>query len=595
MASFYNIAAQSSVKVSPYAQPDKGEVIDTLSGKIDEDGMVQDNNGDTEGALRFYSNNNFRLPVSLMNDNVTINYRNLFNGYAENDQNFTDYNDYKKCISTNNLYKQYLKDKHDPTYSNIMKYYNGTGDLAKYKIQDFIYLKYYNQIPNNHMITLRRYLMPCNDRMFSLDTTQSLMNTENGYEEEYFAIATAVTYLGEKAGNKLSDILKISYGARYEDKTAQIEELRNSDGGFAEQFKQWGGNENLLKGKGDLNTSNFASGAALNVLAAAKGTTMSDVIRRANAFDGNEFIARYGEEFYGDLNVIDKVKMRSRGLEFTHSFSIVFEYSLKSLKCVNPRVAMIDILSNFTLLTGNYGEFWGGATIFYGTNSIAPQFGNPEYLRKGEYGKYINSLWNDVRTGFEHIQGNGNVLSGIMNIIGLGLGGVLTTLLGSIFGGKVGVPGTAQAPRALLSGEPTGYWHLTIGNPLDPIAMIGNLCVTNTTVELNDILGYDDFPTEIKFTVDFEHGRPRDNAFIQSMFNAGKGRTYTFCNSDIENAYGSIDSMRNFQKYNDEQNNQSLNELYDSNGIPSEGFKNISSSPVSTKNKMKIIGGILNE
>ena len=32
-----------------------------------------------------------------------------------------------------------------------------------------------------------------------------------------------------------------------------------------------------------------------------------------------------------------------------------------------------------------------------------------------------------------------------------------------------------QGLKALLIGDPVGEWHVTIGNPLNPIAMIGNL------------------------------------------------------------------------------------------------------------------------
>ena len=65
---------------------------------------------------------------------------------------------------------------------------------------------------------------------------------------------------------------------------------------------------------------------------------------------------------------------------------------------------------------------------------------------------------------------------------------------------------------------------------------------------VGDALGYDDFPTEIKFTVNLEHCQPRDNAQIENMFNGAKGRFYSFTNGDILNAYKTIDSMQNFQQ-----------------------------------------------
>jgi len=77
-----------------------------------------------------------------------------------------------------------------------------------------------------------------------------------------------------------------------------------------------------------------------------------------------------------------------------------------------------------------------------------------------------------------------------------------------------------------LTGEPVGEWHLVIGNPMNPIAMIGNLICTDIDFEFNDELGADDFPTELTINVKLKHGRPRDKGDIESMFNYGNGRMY---------------------------------------------------------------------
>lgn len=573
---FYFNACEIDAKMSPFSG-----VEDIRTIKVDE--------GENGNNLNYYSSNSERklyAPSSIMNENVAINYRNIYNLYPSfaKHTSFTDYDDYLKCIQKDDANLRWLKDKQNPTYKNIILWYSDdTIDpygLAKYRMQDFIYLKYYNQIPNNYMVTLRRYTRPCVDRMFGLDFPSGITNAVNGNPEGFFALATAVTYMGEKPGNKLSDILKFDYGMNWEDKEAKVETLKNSDGGLAAQLMQTGvrGRTKVTEGMMSAETermmmrrnSTDAIRQALVFSSAVqgKGVSVNDAIASRHAFEGDEFAARYGEEFYGDINVVNKVKMRSRGLTFTNNFSLNFEYSLKSLKCVNPRVAMMDILGNFLILTGNYGNFWGGATLFYGQHSIAPQYGDPELLRKGQYGKYLSSLWNDVKTGFERLKtrndgSEGNIFTAFKNI----LSGSFTDLIGNLLGGNVGVAGTAQAPAALLSGAPSGYWHVTVGNPLDPIAMMGNMAVTKTTVQFNDILGYDDFPTEVKFTVDLEHARPRDNAFIESMFNAGKGRIYSFANKGIEEAMHNINPLENF-KVTADQNKQEMSVKYDNNGVP---------------------------
>ena len=564
MASFYNTACRVDAKMALFQPELQVSVIDDgLQYYVPKEGDEQLN-----------------LPHSIMNENVAINYRTIYNGYPTFDvnNNFTEYDDYKKCMDNDEFYQLYLQDKQNPTYKNILKYYSDKSfdpyGLASYRMQDFIYLKYYNQIPNNYMITLRRYTHPCEDHMFGLDMTAEDVNFLNGYEESHFNIATAVTYLGEKAGNKLSDILKFEYGANYEDKEAQVEMLQNSDGGLAAQMKQkFGIAESFANGtmtKQETGSMGAIAKQAIKIAAITgmRGKSVQEAIAASHRFEGDEFSRVYGQNIYGDVNVINKTKVRSRGLTYSGNFTLNFEYSLKSLKCVNPRVAMMDILSNFLILTGNYGAFWGGETRFYGQKNIAPQFGDPEKLRNGDFKGYFQSLISDVKSGFENIStangGSGSLWDGLKNLAS----GALQGLLGNLLGGNVGVAGTAQAPQALLSGAPTGYWHVTVGNPLDPIAMMGNMAVTKTSVQFNDVLGYDDFPTEIKFTVELEHCMPRDNAAIENMFNGAKGRFYAFTDAGLLNSFADVDNMGAFQERNPDQLNQQVNIDFDKNSRP---------------------------
>lgn len=578
MASFYNTVCNVDAKMALF-QP-------SLQKSVIDDGL-------TYYAPKSKGDGELTMPQSIMNDNVAINYRTIYNGYPsfEKYADFTAYDDYRRCMEAEQTYISFLQDKQNPTYKNILKYYSNKSfdpyGLAIYRMQDFIYLKYYNQIPNNYMITLRRYTHPCEDHMFGLDMSAEDMNKLNGYEESYFNIATAVTYMGEKTGNKLSDILKFEYGANYEEKEAKVEMLQSSDGGLAAQMKQrMGISESFTQGT--MTRQEAGGGGALlkqaikfSALTGMKGKSVQESIAASHRFEGDELGKVYGENIYGDVNVINKTKVRSRGLTYSGNFTLNFEYSLKSLKCVNPRIAMMDILSNFLILTGNYGSFWGGETRFYGQRNIAPQFGDPAKLRNGDFKGYFKSLINDVKSGFESIStsngGSGSLWDGLKNLAS----GALQGLLGNLLGGNVGVAGTAQAPAALLSGEPTGYWHVTIGNPLDPIAMMGNLAVTKTTVQFNEVLGYDDFPTEVKFTVELEHCMPRDNAGIENMFNGAKGRFYSFTDAGLLNTFADIDYMKAFQPRNGSQQSQQRNIDFDSNSRPI------------TMNKLKVIGANL--
>ena len=152
------------------------------------------------------------------------------------------------------------------------------------------------------------------------------------------ALATACTYFGEKPGNKLSDILKFDYGMNWEDKEAKVETLKNSDGGLAEQLKQNGVrqrqkvSESMMSATTDRMgmrrnaTDSIRQAMVFSASVQGKGVGAGEANAMMHSYDGFEFGARYGEEFYGDVNVINKVKMRSRGLTFTNNFTLNFNF-----------------------------------------------------------------------------------------------------------------------------------------------------------------------------------------------------------------------------------------------------------------------------
>lgn len=468
-------------------------------------------------------------PKSIMNAYAAVNYHNIFSDYTPFHD--TDHakmmDDFQRNAHTGDAWQDlYIQDRKNPTIQNIIKWYNVNDPygLRSYSYSDFIYLKWLNQIPLNRLITLRRYPMPTVDKMFSIGEATEYDTQLLGVNKGYGAMATAVTFASKECDNDLSNILKFNYGMKWEDKQADVDTIEK-DTGLRSQ----------LEGKNCFGADNKILRSAYVAMAtAAKGYTSEQVFAKLHGFQGDPVIQKYGTGVLGPINAIDSVKIRGRGLTFSQSFQLNFDYELKSLKYINPRVAMMDILANFLMLTGNYGNFWGGMTRYHTPQGqIAPMFGNLDELRAGNYYAYACSLCNDVKEGFKTItnqKGAANVdfsfdkiWEGLKNIGNNAIGNAIGKLLAKFSGGEVG---NAKCTQALLKGDPTGYWHLTIGNPLDPICTIGNLCVTGVEVSFTDELGWDDFPTGVRFTVSLEHGQPRDIGSIQSMFNAGGGRIY---------------------------------------------------------------------
>jgi hypothetical protein len=191
----------------------------------------------------------------------------------------------------------------------------------------------------------------------------------------------------------------------------------------------------------------------------------------------------------------------------------------------------MDTLSNILALTYNTAPFWGGATRFSGSGSTGKPFGDMSKLASGDYAGYLGSIADTLSSmggnfmdqlkktasnlksgaGLNKIMGDSSILENIV-------GGGLMKLLGGPSGGDV--------IKAFLTGDPTGQWHVTIGNPMNPIMVCGNLTLHDTEVSFEGPLGFEGFPTKMKVDIILKPGRPRDKTEIESMFNAGRGRMY---------------------------------------------------------------------
>ena len=459
------------------------------------------------------------IPRSIFNRYALFNFRGLHGGLTGG-KPFTDFKDSPDNATMGG------SDSKNVSIAKLIEYFNTNYPRIGYTAQDFLYCKYYKQIPVNHLVTLRRFPTPVNDNIFDLkmdiagkdpDTPRAAENVD----ATQTAGVTAITYLGEKAGNKLDDILTMSYGLNYKEVKSEMEDISSGDGGYTSQpfYSKMGG---VGKATAD----------------AFKGISSRQKFAAQNMSTGDKLGTTYANFVIGPVNVIDSTQIRDRGMKFSNDLKLNFEYELKSLNYVNPKIAMIDIISNMLTMTYNNGQFFGGGQRYYGSaGAVASQFGDINKLKQGDFSGYIGSVVTDVETGFKSVfgdsNGNVNAESGIEGLLKVG-----KTLLGNMLGGflsdNVGAVSGTQASKALISAEPTGDWHVTVGNPLNPIVTMGNMYCDNSTMTLGHGLGYDDFPMEVKFEIDLKHGKPRDKGDIENMFNAGRGRIYTSAKGEAD-------------------------------------------------------------
>lgn len=390
----------------------------------------------------------------------------------------------------------------NPTVTQIIEI---TGKVEgnygyRYNYSDFALTRFYGKIPNNQLITLRRFAYPVADDIITPKQLSADGKIEDVQQPD---IARAVTWLGEATGNSIAEILKFSHGFPWKTATADVQTITAQTKGASGSF----GNM--------VNNSKFLSAAAN--AAKGKGAVESSASKQNEGYDA--FSDTYPNHVFGPLNVIRDTLVREKGLKFEQSFQLKFEYELKSFEGVNPKVMMLDQLANILALTYNNAPFWGGSVRYIGDGSVAKPLGDLAKLKSGDYGGFLGSIVSDM----------GNMFKGVAdpaNWKNLADNKLLNNLIGGSLMEMFNTPQGGQAAAALLSGDPTGQWHLTIGNPLNPIIVCGNLAMEDCEINFEGATALQDFPERMVVVIKLKPGRPRDKAEIESMFNAGRGRFY---------------------------------------------------------------------
>ena len=397
-----------------------------------------------------------------------------------------------------------------PTMRSLLSDFAG-DPTQRYHYSDFVYAMYHEKISMNHLITLRRFPFPTYD------------NLKFDVEGEVRPIAQAITYFGEPTENSLNELLKMSGYINWEELEADVWDAEGDERGV-ESTPFW----DKLGNRSQRNVkigSAFLSGDRDRV----GGFAQQDQEYAKQYSDFN-----YTNEVLGPVNVINKTYVRQRGVGATNSYSLVFEYELKSIGNINPKLAMLDIMANMLALSYSNAKFWGGANRYF-PNLNSQQYGflgDQNLFYQGRYGEYLDSFLSQVSgslgRGLDTLTGViGNLVGGnyesaldAVKSIASGAGKMMFDLQRSKSRPKV------VGLRALLTGLPVGEWHLTIGNPYNPIFRSGNMICTGFDMEFDGMLGPDDHPERLKFTINLEHGRPLDKGDVESKFNLGQGRMY---------------------------------------------------------------------
>jgi hypothetical protein len=432
-----------------------------------------------------------------------------------------------------------------------------------YNVKDFIFCKYYGIIPNNRMITLRRFPHPTLDSLRTIPhgnvadfgftkpggnkitfeargvADLGKLHDKTGENNTSLPVAQAVTFFGGDTGNSLANILGINTGLNFGQQGQET--VKNEQTGDPGLMNSPYGDliKSLITGTGTDIDPDVADNLLGTLISPEKNRNRLQRMLLDQAVSEEGPLSK---KIFVNVNTVNQMMIRSQGFNGGFDpFTLDFHYNLTSVGRINSKLLFLDLMTNLLSIGSDYGQFLA-PELRLSQTSVGLGFpGGP-----AGYAKSIVDPIGYIRDTVSRMLSKDNVDRQLENEKGLkaqvekiaaevkayandpskGLGPdstlmkSISVMLSDAFLKKV------YFSPIMLSGYPTGDWHLVVGNPLNPIAMIGNLVCTNVKITFGDDLGPDDFPTELKATYSLQPGRQRHRGDYESMFNKGNGRLY---------------------------------------------------------------------
>ena len=439
---------------------------------------------------------------------------------------------------------------------------------ARYKYADFMYCKDLGKISNNHMITLRKFAFPVGDNIFRSSVTTTADEGKNDPMSSVGDVGRMITWF-DTDDNKLSDIMSYEYEASWKKLDAKIQQLDSQEDdegrGIAGKIIN-----NLSPGYNLQSAHGINSGGLL-------GQLMNSMGIGANTHEYQHNDVALGRNYdnnkvYTPRDTIWDTHIYEGKLTFKHEFTLNFSYKLRAYDNINPKSAFLDLLGNILTVTYRKGTFWGGRSEVLGAKPNKAGWQKYNNILKG-----LSDAGGDLWKNIFHLEGantdsmlgalsqfNGALLD-IVKGAGLDIGSMANNALqsakdflsGNMTASEVGDKiknGAQKAAKgvqklnlgqammgsinnklgrpalyafdSLLTGAKVGLWHVTIGNPKNPIATFGNLILTNAKITHSGPLGFDDFPTELHVSVSLKHAMSRDATEISKMYTKGQNGIY---------------------------------------------------------------------
>ena len=536
-----------------------------LSGPAGEEG-AKDENGNLKNTPKIIYNqiaspSLFNPYYSLLAGGVTPNVPLL-----DTHKNGTDISATASDLSADIINRKIIiKPTDDCSIKNLVelsKLNHGPLGQARYKYSDFMYCNDLGKVSNNHLITLRKFDSPVRDNIFHGTTID-----DDGNFSIKGDVGRLITWFGTE-DNKLEDILKYSYNASWKELEAKIQTKESQEDDDARGIV--GNIINLFNPEYNKYTERGISPSSLGFIL---GTSSSDAFYTAAPYANNPAVngSLYdANRVYEPKDTIRNTYTYEGKLSFEHEFSLTFKYKLRGYDNINAKTAFLDLLANILSVTYRQGTFWGGEQRIIGSPQNKSGWKKAEefvdngleaggtlissILKGGDLGDSVDAFVNSIAASISNIMGGNFKLPNTWGEAAKLLSAeatkaeILKGVKGSLHD-SLGRP-AIYAFDSLLTNDAVGLWHVTIGNPLNPIVSMGNLILTNAEITHSGPLGLDDFPTELTVTVSLKHGMPRDSVDIQKMYTQGRNSIHTKISNyknfkflGVNNAYEAIDQQ----------------------------------------------------
>lgn len=377
------------------------------------------------------------------------------------------------------------------------------------KYQDFVYCKALGYYPNNRLIILRRFKNAVPDNLF--DHVHSDSNNLNN-DRYSFPLSTMITWMKPD-----QNFFSMEFNEEWVSESGDI-------------LSQLNGLKTENKSNTNNNSESVFNSSLFNL---ADSTVLLGLVEGLGIVEREDGTSVFGQDPEGNPNLIRKAAFRKtggEGLKSTINFELNFEYEMRYIQDVDPGIAMMDLISNCFRMGTSTSQF----RLDYGIlkNDMIKDLLNQEFNTIYEqlfeklqefFGGLREKFTEWINKAVENVSENDNVTA---EEVGGNLTDKVIKTIISRYRERI------KGALASETGVPSGIWHVSIGNPMNPIISCGDLIIDNSKLELGKELGFNDFPNSFKYTINLKSARDRGRQELEKIFNAGRGRFYVYPNKE---------------------------------------------------------------